>query len=390
MARASANRFPMIAKTLLGMEKVLAAELVSLGAKSVVPQSCAVAFEGDMRLLYSANLWCRTATRILLPIKTFHSPSNDVFYREVRAVDWSQFIGPDRTLAVDAFVRNSLFDNSLFAAQLTKDAICDQFQKNFSRRPSVDIADPHLLVNVYIKDNVTTISLDSSGDALNRRTYRPRSGEAPINEILAAGIIYMTKWDTKEPFLDAMCGSGTFIIEAALMARRIAPGLLRRRFGFMNWKTYEHNLMSEVRRQALESMWPDLPGPIIGSDIRPERIREARENAERAGVLEHIRLEQKSFEEQAPPPGPGVLVINPPYDRRMAVEDPGAFYKMIGDTLKKSYQGYKAYIFTGSSEGARHVGLRTSRRIKLFNGPIECRLLHYDIFPGTHRSGLEE
>jgi putative N6-adenine-specific DNA methylase len=323
--------------------------------------------------------------RFLVCLRTFRITKNDDLYRAVKDIDWRVFLNPDDTLAVDSFIFNSIFNHSRYASQLVKDAVVDQFRERYGRRPSVDFENPRVRINLYVSGREAILALDSSGEALSRRGYRTEAGEAPLSEVLAAGIIALTDWDGKSSFIDGMCGSGTFVIEAAMKARRMAPGLLLKTFGFMKWKDYDKVLFEKIRREAKARILPKIPFEIVGSDIEQARVAEARANARRAGVEKDIRLECIPFQDQSPPPPPGVLVINPPYDKRMPVEDVASLYRMIGDALKQKYRNYTAFIFTGSSEGVKNVGLRTSRRIALHNGPLECRLLRYEMYEGSRK-----
>jgi putative N6-adenine-specific DNA methylase len=380
-----AKSMTMIAKTLSGLEEPLAAELTDLGASDAKPMNRSVSFKGSQLLLYKANLCSRLAMRVLVSLKRFHIAKNDDLYRTVKDIDWRAYLDPDDTLAVDSFIFNSIFNHSRYASQLVKDAIADQFRDRYGRRPSVDFDSPRVRINLYISGREAILALDSSGEPLSRRGYRLEGGEAPLSEVLTAGIIALTGWDAETPFIDGMCGSGTFVIEAAMKARRIAPGLLRKTFGFMKWKDYDAALLEKLKREAKARILPKLPFEIVGSDIDPERLAESRANARRAGVDKDIRFDCIPFKDQSPPSPPGVLVINPPYDKRMPVEDVASLYSMIGDTLKQKYKGYAAFIFTGSSEGVKNVGLRTLKRIILFNGPLECRLLRYEMYEGTRK-----
>ena len=374
----------LIAKTLSGLEETLAEELTALGAQDVWPTSRAVEFSGDTALLYKVHLWCRTATRILKPIATFQAADSDELYRAVGRIDWSQYLEADSTLAIDAVAIDSGFANSMFVSQRAKDAIVDQLRARTGKRPSVDTADPDLRLNVHIHGPKATLSLDASGEPLGRRGYRIEGGKAPLGEVLAAGIVRLTEWDMASPLIDPMCGSGTIIIEAAMMARDLAPGL-RRRFGFMRWKDYDAAIFKRLHQEALAAGRPRTACEIVGSDIDRRALAEAKANAERAGVADDIRFEQKTFENQRPPQPPGVMVANPPYGERMAMADINAFYTGLGDALKRNYQGYAAFILTGNPDAAKHIGLRTSRRIKLFNGPIECRLLRFELYQGSRK-----
>ncbi len=381
----STKSCPLVATTLYGLEDVLADELESLGASNVKTMIRSVSFEGDRRLMYKTNLWCRTAIRILRPIKTFNVSGDNELYRRVKGVKWSDFLDTDGTLAVDAVITDSVFDNSHYVAQRVKDAVVDRFRAETGRRPSVDLANPDLRINLYLKENSAVLSLDSSGKSLHRRGYRMEKGEAPLNEVLAAGILALSEWDMKMPLIDPMCGSGTFVIEAAMMARNIAPGFARREFGFMRWKDYDPAVFRSLRIEAEHSIKPGLPFEIVGSDSDRVCIRQAKANAARAKVNEDIKFEIQTFEKQNPPPAPGILITNPPYGERMKTADINAFYRMIGDTLKKKYDGYRAFILAGNLPVIKQVGLRTSRRIALFNGPLESRLVKYEIYRGSHK-----
>ena len=377
--------FPMVAKTLFGCEDILAEELTALGAQEITKLNRSVKFHGDKHLLYNANLRCRTATRILKPVHRFRATDANELYRNVRRIDWMKYINVRQTIAVDAVIVNSGFDNSLFVAQKTKDAIADYFRQKTGRRPSVDIKQPDIRINVYINQSECTLAIDSSGDPLFRRGYRAGGGKAPLSEVLAAGLVLQSGWDRESSFVDAMCGSGTIVIEAALIARHIAPGLTRRKFGFMNWPDYDKKMFDNIRSQARAEIIPRLDFEIAGSDIDPKQVDLARDNAERAGVDRDITFRQSPLIDLMPPPPPGVLLINPPYGERLAVEDVNESYHLIGDAFKKNFTGYDAFVFTGNAAAAKHIGLRTSRRIQLYNGPIECRLLKFEMYKGTRK-----
>jgi len=378
--------FPLVATTLFGLEDILADELKSLGAKSIRVMNRSVSFNGGRNMIYRANLWCRTAIRILRTIKTFRVSSDTGFYKNILDIDWSKFLSPDGTLAVDAVINNSVFDNSHYVAQRVKDAVVDRFRKETGRRPSVDLANPGLRINLYLKEDRAVLSLDSSGESLHRRGYRRETGEAPINEVLAAGILALTEWDMKSSLIDPMCGSGTFVIEAAMMARNIAPGLNRNSFGFMNWKDYDSTIFQKLYREAKVAILQDITAEIVGSDISRTGLTQARANARRAGVESCIKFEQETIENQNPPPPPGIMVANPPYGERMKRDDIIDLYSLIGDALKKKYNGFNAFVFTGNLEAAKNIGLRTSRRIKLYNGPLESRLLKFEMYQGTKKN----
>lgn len=378
--------FRMVAKTIFGLEEFLAGELKDLGAHRVSMLNRSVEFYGDKHLMYKANLWCRTATRILKPILSFRTADEKELYRGVLKIEWGQYFSLDQTFAIDAVISESTFKNSLYVAQKAKDAVADRFRGETGRRPSVSLRNPDIRVNVYIYRNECTVAIDSSGEPLSRRGYRRKAGTAPLNEVLAAGIVLQSQWDKVSSFVDAMCGSGTIVIEAALLARNIAPGLTRKTYGFMNWPDYEENLFNMVREKARKEIIPKLNFAIVGSDIDPKQLPEATENANRAGVGQDVVFRQSDIIDMVPPPPPGVVIINPPYGERLSVDDINDSYRCIGDAFKKNFTGYDAYVFTGNSAAAKHIGLRTSRRIEMYNGPIECRLLKFEMYRGNRKS----
>ena len=392
MAKQKQNEnFNIIATTLAGLEEVLAEELRELDMDYIKVGNRAVTCSGNLRQLYEANLWCRTAIRILKPIRNFKARNERDLYEQVQKTNWSEYLDLDQTFAIDAVVSHSTFEHSLFVAQLTKDAIVDQFRKKTGERPSVDRIRPDLRINLHMHENMVTLSLDSSGDSLHRRGYRLQTNVAPLNEVLAAGIIALSGWDKKSTFIDPMCGSGTFLIEAALMAQNIAPGLFRRDpYGFEKWKDYNEQLFEMVWNTAEAKERKTSQAEIIGYDIDPDYIEAARTNIANAGLQDVIKIEEANFFETNAPADHGVLVMNPPYNERIQSDDINLLYKNIGDTLKQNYQGYDAFVFTGNLDAAKSIGLRASRRIPLYNGPIDCRLLKYELYRGSRRSGGEE
>jgi 23S rRNA (guanine2445-N2)-methyltransferase / 23S rRNA (guanine2069-N7)-methyltransferase len=375
-----ADDFDMIAKTFFGLEGVLADELASLGAKEVSTGRRMCSFRGDRALLYRANIRCRTAVRVLKPVHAFTITDEASLYRGVGELDWLAHLEDDGSLAIDPVVHHSIFENTLYTAQLAKDAIVDQIRAKTGRRPSIDLADPDLRINLHIDRDRVTLYLDASGDSLHKRGYRAAAGEAPLNEVLAAGVLRLSGWDGASPLSDFMCGSGTLLIEAAMMARGIAPGTLGRRFGYTRWKDFcpaTHDAeMASARAQAR----PALFFPIQGTDLDPEVLAAARENARRATVDGDIAWSVANFEDASPPAASGMLVTNPPYDRRMKTARIEAVYRRIGDALKQHWADHTAFLLIGNPDAAKHVGLRPSSKIRLFNGPIECRLLKFDLF----------
>jgi putative N6-adenine-specific DNA methylase len=379
------NTFPLSATTLFGLEEILAEELRSLGAKNIRAQRRFVEFSGDQYIMYKANLWCRTAIRILKPIASFAIHKEKDLYNEIKKIRWDQYITTKSTIAIDSFVRNSIFTHSLYVSQLTKDAIIDQMRDKSGSRPGVDLKDPDLRLNLHIQHNNVVLSLDSSGDSLHKRGYRIQTNTVPLNEVLAAGILYLTGWDRNSSFIDPMCGSGTFLIEAAMMALGRIPGYYRSKFGFMRWLDFDAGLYHNIQDEAVKAEKDALAFPIEGSDVNKKTFQIACRNVQNAAMEDFIQIHHKALEEQTPPPAPGVMVMNPPYGERQEVNQLPEKYKMIGDVLKSMYEGYTAYILTGNLQEAKHIGLRTSFRKELFNGPIDCRLLKFELYSGSRR-----
>ncbi|GAB2538515.1 THUMP domain-containing class I SAM-dependent RNA methyltransferase [Rufibacter soli] len=384
--KASQN-FNMTATTMAGLEEVLAQELTDLGAKYVKVGVRAVTFSGNQYLLYQANLWCRTAIRILKPFAQFKTRDEKELYLKVREQDWSQFMGVNDTFAINAVVSRSTFEHSLYVSQLTKDAIVDQFRDATGQRPSIDVATPDIRINLHMHENIVSLALDSSGDSLHRRGYRQQTNVAPLNEVLAAGILLLSGWDKKTTLYDPMCGSGTFLTEAALLAHNIAPGMYRRDYGFMRWPDYDANLYNRVYQDALALEDTKNEVKIYGSDIDPDFVEAAQNNLAFAEIDQYVEpLQVKDFAQATKPTEKGLLVMNPPYGERIGRDtDMDELYKLIGDTLKANFQNWDACIFTGNLEAAKRIGLKPSRRIPLYNGPIESRLFKYELYSGSRK-----
>jgi len=389
-----AQPFYMTATTQFGLEEVLAEELRALGAEVVKVGQRAVEFSGNKQLLYEAVLWCRTAMRLLVPFADFYAPDEKALYREVGRIDWQQYIGSDQTFAITAVVNKSSFEHSLFVAQLTKDAIVDQFRNRTGQRPSVDVRTPDVRLHLRMLENEVILSLDAAGDSLHRRGYRQQTNVAPLNEVLAAGLLLLTGWDGRKPLIDPMCGSGTLLTEAALIAQRIAPGLYHQgKFGFENWPDFDKALWESVQLDARQMRLDEPQAYIAGSDLSREYIELARENVAAADLEDFIRLGVRDVAEAKAPAKEeaGIVIMNPPYGERIGEEaEMEALYKTIGDTLKTSFQGYDAYVFTGNLAAAKRIGLKTSRRVPLFNGPIDCRLLKYELYQGSRKATRPE
>jgi putative N6-adenine-specific DNA methylase len=377
----------LIAKTMQGLEGVLAEELRNLGAENVEELRRAVAFDGDLKMLYRANYETRTCLRILAPVYSFTAASEEAFYHKVREVDWREYLSVDQTLAVDTIVQSATFGHSKYLALVTKDAIVDQFRERLGKRPSVDIVAPHLRVHVHVYGNHCDLLLDSSGDSLHLRGYKREVVSAPLNEVLAAGMILLTGWNGQSAFADPMCGSGTLPIEAAMIAMRMPAQRQRPGFGFMRWNGFSAKIWEQVRKEAEARIAPP-PFPILASDL-DNRARNATSiNALSAEVDRYIRIERKPFATLEPPAPRGFLITNPPYDERMQLEDAIAFYQQIGDRLKHGWAGWEAWIISANKDALKHLGLRPSRKIPLLNGALECSFQRFDLFEG--KKGYEE
>jgi len=376
--------FDMVAKTLFGLEAVLAEELAVLGAGNIKMLNRAVSFTGDKQIMYKSNYYLRTALKVLVPISETELIQANDLYDNIRSIRWDRHMGVDDTLAVEVALKSELYTHSQFVAQRIKDAVVDQFRDKYGRRPSVDLDSPNLRINAYIRNKKLILSLDSSGDPLYRRGYRFRQGPAPLNEVLAAGLVKLTVWSGGVPFIDFMCGSGTLPVEAAMIAANIPPGALGRTYGFQKWKDYDKELFREIvsERKPVEKSGIIQ---IFASDISPAAVRLAISHAKNARVSELISFRTCHFSDFQPPAGPGVILINPPYGERIIPQDINQLYTQIGDALKKSYEGYTAWIFSGNPEAFKHVGLRPSKKISLYNGQLECKMNGYSLYSGSKK-----
>jgi putative N6-adenine-specific DNA methylase len=364
-----------------GLEPVLARELRELQAGDVEPGRGGVAFRGDQALLYQANLWLRTTIRVLCPVLEAHVESPEQLYAAVQSVDWTRYMTPEHTLAVDCNVRDSHITHSHYAALKTKDAICDQFVEKAGSRPSVDVENPMIALNLHIYRDQAVLSLDSSGESLHKRGYRGKLVKAPLNEALAAGLVYLSDWNDTTPFADPLCGSGTLPIEAAWIALRRPPALTRRRFGFQGWLNYDIALWTELRDEARRRVGKTLAAPVAASDVRRDAIASARDCAKAAGIGHLVEFAQRDLRDFAPPQqGPGTIICNPPYGERIGEEqDLKALYRLLGEIFRTRCSGWTVCVFTGNPGLARHIGLPATAEVRLFNGKIPCKLIKYQI-----------
>ncbi len=374
------QEFELIAKTFMGLEPVLAKELTQLGANEVQIGRRMVSFMGDKEMMYRANFQLHTAIRILKPIKHFKALSADDVYREVQKIDWSEYIGLDKTFAVDSVVFSEEFRHSKFVSYKVKDAIVDQFREKTGSRPNISVANPDLRLHIHIAEEHCTLCLDSSGESLHRRGYRQESVEAPLNEVLAAGMILMTGWQGDTDFIDPMCGSGTLLIEAALIARNMAPGLFRKEYAFEKWPDFDAELFDRIYND--DSQERDFPYHIYGYDIDPKAVNTARMNAKAAGLTDCITVEQQDFKDFTQPARKSILVTNPPYGERISTPDLLGTYKMIGERLKHQFMNNDAWILSYREECFEQIGLKPSIKIPVYNGSLECEFRKYQIFDG--------
>lgn len=374
------------ATTLQGLESVLAQELTELGAMVTATHSRAVTFEGDLSVLYRANLCLRTALHILQPIATFNAQNDDQLYRHINDIDWLQHFDVDQSFAIYPTIRSYYFQHSQFAALRAKDAIADRFRADRSgKRPTVDKDNPNFRIYLHIVGDQATLLLDSSGESLHKRGYRTEANEAPINEVLAAGMILMTSWRGQSNFIDPMCGSGTLLVEAAMIAKRHAPNLYREEFGFMHWRNYDNDLFNRICHEVADLQIAEWEHWAIGSDINPQSLQIARQNVHRAYMDDCIRLSVKDFIGSTLPKNGGMVMMNPPYDMRLHDDDIVAFYSSIGDTLKKDYQNCEVWILSGNIPALKAIGLHPSRKIKLLNATIECGFYRYELYEGSRK-----
>ena len=373
-----------IAKTFAGLEGVLAQELRDLQIEDVEILNRAVSFKGDLRALYMANYWCRTAIRILKPIAEFPAEDELALYKGIRSIDWSELMGLEDTFAIDATLSNSKINHSQYAALKTKDAIADQFVFKFKQRPNVETTQPTLRISIFIQNDICTVALDSSNISLHKRGYRVSAGSAPLNEVLAAGMILLSGWDKNSNFVDPMCGSGTLLIEAALIAMNIPPAIYRNYFGFFNFKDFDAELWSEIKFDALAKQ-RDIDFKIVGTDLAAGMVTVAEKNIQSAHLQKDIQVEKIPMEDFTPPEAPGFMVCNPPYGERIKTADIVDLYRSMGDTMKRKYGGYTVWIISSDIIALKQIGLYPSQKLELYNGPLECRFEKFEIYEGSKK-----
>ncbi|WP_350285227.1 THUMP domain-containing protein [uncultured Croceitalea sp.] len=379
------RNFKMLAKTLYGFEPLLAKELRNLGASSVREGVRNVTFEGDTGFMYKANVSLRTALKVLKPIKSFKVFNEKQLYRHIYEIDWTEYFDANNTFAFDTTMNSEVFNNSLFVSQRAKDAVVDKFRAVERKRPSVNTSNPDVRINIHLFNNDCTVSLDSSGSSLHQRGYRIATNIAPINEVLAAGLLLQSGWDGRSDFLDPMCGSGTFLVEAAMIACNIPANINRQTYAFQQWKGFDSELFEKIVNSRLNQT-RDFHHKIIGFDKAPSAVRKAQENIDNANLSDYITIERKDFFRTEKPVDTMLhMVFNPPYGERLNI-DAEEFYAKIGDTLKNGYPGTNAWMITSNLRALKNVGLRPSRKIKTFNGKLESRLVLYEMYEGSKKN----
>jgi len=373
-----------VAKTLYGLEKVLAEELINLGATDVHTANRAVMFNGDISLLYCVNYCLRTALSVLMPVAEFRIRSKEDLYNGGSKIEWEKFMDPDDTFSIVPVINSPHFGHTGYAGLILKDAIADTFRKKTGRRPSVDTTDPRILINLHISNDLVTISLDSSVVPLFKRGYRQEHAFAPLNEVLAAGIILLSGWNATATLTDPMCGSGTIPIEAGLIACKIPPGKFRKYFGFQRWKDFDADMFEKIKLECDGKIGPSGV-KIIGSDISEQTLQYARTNVEAAGLSDVISLEISDFKNLKSIDNKGYVFLNPPYGERLQPLEIDQLYGMIGTTLKHNFPGTTVWLITSNKESLKHVGLKPKEKHTLFNGALECILLKYEMYQGTKK-----
>ncbi len=371
----------VIAKTFAGLEEVLANEIKEIGGLNIKSEKRAVWFECDKKLLYAANYTLRTALKILAPIAEFQFKNVEDFYKKIYEVDWENYFVEEKTIFIDKVVYSQMFKNTQFAALKTKDAIVDRFKDKTGNRPSVDLKNPQIKINLYVKDDFCSLALDSSGNPLYKRSYRVKSHPAQINEVLAAGLVLLSEWDKKTELLDFMCGSGTIPIEAALIGLNIPPQFKRKKFAFQNWKDYDKELWESVIEEQMNKQSLELI-KIFASDISQESVDMAAENIANAGLSGYITIRRSNFE-NVKFNSPKHILFNPPYGKRIGntkEDNILELYKKIGDVLKNNFKKSQAWLITSNMQALKNVGLKTSKKIILYNGPLESRFVKYDLY----------
>ena len=378
------DNYQLITKTVAGLEEVLADEIRNLGGKNVRVMHRAVICEGNKEMMYRLNYNVRTGLKVLKPYKTFFAKNPDELYKKVQEIQWWELLRTDQTFCIDAVTSGRFFTHSQYAALKMKDAIVDQFRDEVGPRPSINTLNPDLRINLHIREDKVQILFDSSNESLHHRGYRKQVDKAPMNEVLAAGLIQLSGWKADCNFLDCMCGSGTLPIEAAMFAMKIPAGYYRKQWGFMKWDDWDPELWRRIKEEA-DSQICEFDHEIWASDRSPKAVAIAEGNIVNAKLQHDIHLMKKNMEDLTPPENGGIVIINPPYGDRLEEDDIDQVYENIGNTLKHNFQGYQCWLITDDAVALKHVGLKPSAKIPVWNGPLECRFVKFDIFGGTFK-----
>ncbi len=382
------DQIPYIAKTQFGLEDVLADELQALGAKQIEVLHRAVSFTGDLAMMYAANYCCRTALHILMPVLEFKFRDKEQFFEKIKEFEWVNLFTDDKTMSVDTVMSDSIFTNSHYVSLYCKDAIVDYFRDKFNRRPSVELENPDIKIHIHIRGHECSVALDSSGGSLHRRGYRIKQGMAPLSEVLAAGMILLSGWDRKTDLYDPMCGSGTLLSEAAMIAGNIPAGYYRKGFGFQNWNNFDAELWQQVKRDADDKIC-EFDCQIVGSDVSEVAIAVSQANLVNAKLHKDVTLYESDFRTFNFPKKKGFIITNPPYGERLQPDDIVQLYRDLGDILKRNCAGYVAWIISSHFDALKFVGLKPSKKIPLFNGPLDCRFVRFELFQGSLKEKKE-
>ncbi len=375
----------LVAKTAYGLEDLLVEEIKAIGGEHVTKLNRAVSFKGSNKLIYKANYMLRTALRIIKPILEFEARHEERFYKEMQKYDWSYHLGPNDTLAIDATVQGDYFTHSKYIALKAKDAIVDQLRDKFGSRPNIDLDDPDFRLNIHISNKTVTVSIDTSGFSLHKRGYKKGMFLAPISEVLAAGMLKLSDWTEDKPLVDLMCGSGTILMEAAMLAQNIPAGFFIEKFGFMNWGHFDEDLWKEVKQEAdADITLKELE--IHGNEISKRTYNDTRRMLDSYSFSKGIQLSNLDFKDLEAPFENGVVITNPPYGERFDEEDPSDMYREMGNHLKQNFQGYNAWVITSNLEAMKSFGLRPSRKIMLYNGNLKCKFHKFELYGGSKKA----
>lgn len=377
--------FEIKVTTFFGLEEILARELQQLGGKNITPFKRGVSVVGDLGFLYKANLCLHTALKVIIPITKFTANNEQELYNAIKLIDWERFISNSDTIMIESVLNSDLFTHSQFVSQKVKDAIVDRFRERTGKRPDVDLLRPSFKLYVHIFRNEVSLNLDSSGDPLYKRGYRSDINEAPMKEVLAAGLVKLSGWEKHLLLVDGMCGAGTIAIEAALWANNIPPGYYRNEFGFMHWHNFDEATYETIYESSINKIREEKVD-IIANDIDGPTLKKAKTNTKNAKVDDVVTCTQESFFDMKPSRQAGVVILNPPYGERLPVSEIESLYREIGNKFKKDFKGFNAWVITSSPEAIKSIGLRPSRKIQIFNGSLECRYLKYEMYDGSKKA----